>query len=267
MSAAGNAVRNLDLYKQLAEAIELCRKDSLVLDGELYTPNLEFPAILSCVADQTQSAEWLKFWCFDLLTAQEWYENENVRPFCRRHSSLTRNLRDIANTVLPETTVEDSADTIVDLYNESILNGKEGLILRTEILGYTHSYAQYRYGNFLRMKNQEELDGVVIGFSSLQKGDTTGAREYDNLGRLRSITRVGETFEIEELGSIRVRLENGLEVSVGSGFNYRRGDRDRKLLWLERDTLLGKWVTLKAGRQAGYEKPRQPIFARWRDPK
>ena len=61
---------------------------------------------------------------------------------------------------------------------------------------------------------------------------------------------------VDTLGVLYLSTKDGVEFGCGSGFD----DATRKELWEQRESLVGKYATVKYFDQGGYDVPRFPVF-------
>lgn len=99
-------------------------------------------------------------------------------------------------------------------------------------------YVMDRFEGWLKVKPVRTFDAVV-------EGAVEGAGKYVGM-----------------LGALACRTDDGVAVSVGTGFL----DEDRRDFWARRDELVGKRLEIKA-QVSDVATARHPVFVRWRDEK
>lgn len=138
-------------------------------------------------------------------------------------------------------------EDVAKMYTEATGAGYEGLILRDRAGMYKRGRSTMREGIMLKLKPEEDAEGVIVGFKELMRNADTSCKLKDNMvpaGILGSF--------IVETGSIR--------FDVGSGFNSLQ----RHSYWQMRNTLLGKTITYKYQERFPTGAPRFPVFKGFR---
>jgi DNA ligase-1 len=191
------------------------------LDGELWMGRGRYEDVISVVRQQKSHDGWknVKFMVFD-LPAQGGTFNERVEAM--------RQLRKTAYLDVIEQFRMDSNKTLMDKLDDIVKQGGEGLMLHRQNAFY-HSG---RSDNLLKLKPFEDAEAMVIGYKP-GKGKNTGL-----------------------MGAVKVRMDNGKEFYIGSGFTQQQ----RK-----NPPLIGSLVTYRyqGFTQAGI--PRFAVFVRQRN--
>lgn len=145
--------------------------------------------------------------------------------------------------------------------------GFEGVMLRK----FRGPQSRYKFGRstpkegtLLKLKRFEDAEAEVIGFEE----------EMANMNR-PVINELGHTERSSDkaglvgkgtLGNLICRMPSesgdGVTFSIGSGFTAA----DRRILWQERDTLVGRIVKYKSFDYGVKDRPRFPVFLGFRDP-
>ena len=198
------------------------------LDGELWTKHQDFETLSSIVRRQTPDARWrhVRYMIFDMPDEQT--------PFTTRYQNyqkLIHNLNANSNAhhlqAVPQYQFKTEAE--LDAYLQSKLKqGAEGVMLNRTSAGYQSG----RSDALLKLKPYFDAEAEVIAH-------LPGRGKYEGL-----------------LGALRVRGENGIEFSVGTGFT----DQERA-----NPPPIGSIVTYQ---YHGYTKrglPRFTSFLRMRD--
>ncbi len=123
----------------------------------------------------------------------------------------------------------DNLDDIMKIYNELIILGYEGIIVRN----FSAPYVRKRSTYVMKFKPKKEDNYAIIGFEE--------GRE-----RLRG-----------NLGALVCSSGDGNKFSVGTGFS----DVLRKQLWNKRDSLAGRICKVQYQHiTPGRKVPRFPVF-------
>jgi DNA ligase-1 len=149
-------------------------------------------------------------------------------------------------------------------------NGGEGLIIRDPNGRYKHGRTTLREGNLWKIKQFEEMDVQIVGFEQATTISNEAERTVDEFGDSKSVIRQEDRELVEALGAFVVRREgaaDGDTFKVGIGFNWRGGDLDRRRLWHARETHFHQWCTISFQKCGMKDKPRMPVFIRFREDK
>lgn len=269
----GKVVPNRRLHDLFEPLKRFSSEKQKVFDGEIWTPEVTFQAIMSLVTSQDKAIPDinLKYHCFDCISNDVWV-NELEPVFRLRHSSLImsgptseRELIPIVSVVAQrELTSWEESEALLD---SVLTNGGEGLMIRSAEGSYKHGRCTFREQNIFKLKQFEHIDAKVLEVLPLTRISVDAIREYDEFGHPKAVHKKGDRTTVEALGKLIVQLEDGTTMSVGSGFDFRGGEKDRSLLWLSRDQLIGKWIEFKYTSVGVKDKPRFPVFLRFRDDK
>lgn len=259
--------------KQLREKFEQIRKYSevndLIVDGEIYSPELTFQAITSFVMTQDFTdkksikkfgkvmniPEHLKFYCFDILI--EGFEDE---PFRQRIDSVYDRLSDYKDILVPLHHDLFQCKEEIEAYFESALNkGYEGLILRNPKGKYKFGRGTIREGLIYKCKPFRTFDAQITGVVQATKVDPNAEKKINELGRSVTSKRVGDRNLIEKASAFNVKYE-GKDLKVVLAMT----DEEKKEVWKNRDKYIGKWIEYKGMTVGSKDVPRHPVMTRFR---
>jgi len=191
------------------------------LDGELWMGRGRYEDVVSVVRQQKPHDGWknIKFMVFDLPA--------HGGPFSGRVEAM----RQLANTphlgVIEQFRV-DSNKTLMQKLDDIAGQGGEGLMMHRQ----NAIYHSGRSDDLLKVKPFEDAEAIVIGYKP-GKGKNTGL-----------------------MGAIKVRIDNGKEFYIGSGFTQQQR---------QNPPLIGSLITYRyqGFTQAGI--PRFAVFMRPRN--
>ena len=156
-------------------------------------------------------------------------------------------LRHASRVKLVEQHPVKSADDVRELYDQSIKDGYEGLVLR-------HPDGKYKFGRstlkqqwMLKLKPVEDAEAKVVGVTQLLRNMDTSTKCKDNM------------VPVPMLGALVVEAF-GVQFEIGTGFN----EKQRREYWSYRGGLIGKYVTFKYQELSRYGVPRFPVFKGFR---
>ena len=192
----------------------------LALDGELWLGRRQFEETLSTVRRQTPDARWrrMHFMVFDAPKIKGTFE-QRMAILEMKMPSQTRHVQ-----LVPQWRCRGKAHLIAER-DRIVKVGGEGLMIREP----ESIYEGKRSGTLLKVKTHEDAEATVIGHKP-GKGKFTGL-----------------------MGSLRVRTEEGLEFSVGTGFTVEQ----RK-----NPPAIGTVITYRFRGRTANGLPRFPSF--WR---
>lgn len=265
-------IPNRNLLEYLHKLREFCIERGIVFDGELWHPELPFNKIISAIMSQNKNLpDGLSYYIFDVMSTEEWNGKGKITGefFLTRYKwycSLLRNgqfphVRGVGHDVIMD------EKRLMKLFEAILKVGGEGLMLRRLNGYYKHGRCTIHEDNMLKLKLFVEEDAQVIGWKRHTRIDHERViREYNEFGHPKSVHRKGERIEVDAIGSLEIRLEDGRTCFIG-GFDERGGRKDRYVLWKQRDKLIGRWVRFKHMAIGAVRKPRMGVFLDWRDPK
>ena len=189
------------------------------IDGELWSKRGDFENISSIVRDKIPSEKWkeIKHYIFEVPNSQGDLAQrlDKLKPYSGKIIQL-----------IPQIKIRDKNHLKVFLKEIEAKYG-EGVVVRNP----NTSYINHRSSQALKVKSFKDSECEVIGYKD-------GKGKFEDL-----------------VGSIRCRLDNGIEFKVGSGLNYKLRVNPPKI---------GDIITIKYQNLTKYGKPRFPVFLRVR---
>ncbi|MGF1741379.1 DNA ligase [Vibrio profundum] len=161
---------------------------NIKLDGELWAGRKGFYKVQQTVLDKRPNDQmWrmVRYMVFDLPDHQG--------DFIQRYKALQAQFKSGRNThvsYVEQFPVENQA-SLTDLLEQISNSGGEGLMLRNKHSDYQSS----RSDDLLKIKQSQDAEGIVIGYK-------------DGAGKYRGM-----------MGSVRVKMADGVEFYIGSGFS------------------------------------------------
>lgn len=221
-------------------------------DGELVSGSLYAKDVLQksvSTAMSTNTEEPFKIFLFDrFIPNARWYDRYNTL-------SLLDGIDFVS--VLPHYRVGIELE-LAEFEQEVLARGGEGVMLRDAAGLYKFGRSGTRLPELQKVKRFKDIEAVVIGFAPLEHNANDA--HTDELGYTKRSTSKDGKVAREMLGSLQVRLPNGKEFWVGSGFS----EADRYELWAARDWSLGKQVTIKYFKESPDGIPLLPTFRTFR---
>ncbi len=246
-SRSGKLIRNTYLQSLVTE-------DMIGLDGELLLPSIEvdnfdesqFQLTSSIVMSQEHEfSNKVVYMIYDnWLVGGTYLERlENIMNVCGDYSWLNMTKTEVAIN-LQKTVLEHTE-----------LSG-EGAIIRLGSSLYKHGRATkelYKYKEFL------DLEATII--NTYPKWANQNEAVKNVFGRSERSSKKDGKVKLDTLGGLTCQLPNGKVFGVGSGFT----DELRKQLWDNRQSIVGKTITVKYQILTPDGAPRFPVFLRFRE--
>jgi DNA ligase-1 len=163
------------------------------LDGELWSKRKDFEFIQSTVLKKTPDKSWEKI-TYNIFEVPNQKGNfpkrlEKARIWFKNNSNNHVN-------IIPQT-VCTGKDHLDEFLKEIESKGGEGVIIKDPSQEYNKDKTPY----VLKVKNYSDMEGIVIAVNE-------GKGKYENM-----------------MGSLTIKLENGITFNLGSGFSdFERAD-------------------------------------------
>ena len=244
-------------------------KESLEgLDGEFIVgePNTEevFRETTSFVMSHDKVGEF-SFYVFDILPAYpEQPYNAEGSPADRRPSGARKGALEglslPGNTKVLQQTLIASKDDLEAFRSNAVEQGYEGAMIKAPEGKYKYGRSSVKEGLLLKLKLFKDEEFKIVGFEC--KYHNANEAKTNELGRTARSTSKEGMIPVDTLGVLYLSTKDGVEFGCGSGFD----DATRKELWEQRESLVGKYATVKYFDQGGYDVPRFPVFKSLRDP-
>ena len=226
-------------------------KESLEgLDGEFIVgePNTEevFRETTSFVMSHDKVGEF-SFYVFDILPE---YPGQ---PYSARKGIL-EGLSLPWNTKVLQQTLIAAKDDLEAFRSNAVEQGYEGAMIKAPEGKYKYGRSSVKEGLLLKLKLFKDEEFKIVGFEC--KYHNANEAKTNELGRTARSTSKEGMIPVDTLGVLYLSAKDGVEFGCGSGFD----DATRKELWEQRDSLVGKYATVKYFDQGGYDVPRHPVF-------
>lgn len=227
------------------------------LDGELIVGSATAPDCIRATTSGVMSSDGapdVRFHVFDDFTSPA------DAFFDRWHGSRIRAEGCQGLVSVPH--VELTSDSELRAYEERcLLDGYEGVMLRSPQGPYKHGRSTAREGWLLKLKRFEDSEAVVLGVVEQMRNGN--AAMLDNLGHTSRSSHKAGLLGKGTLGALQVRdIKTGVEFEIGTGFDAAT----RASLWSRASALPGSIVKYKFFPTGSKERPRFPVFLAFRDP-
>lgn len=273
LSRSLKPIVNKQLREKFKPLIDYSKEHNLILDGEIYSPELTFQEITRYVMTQDFEdkksikkhgkvltiPESLKFYCFDCIVD----DNFN-QPFMERILYNVKSLIYIYENligVVNQKTLESKND--VEKYFEKVLKeGFEGLILRDHNSKYKCGRGTIKEGLIYKVKPFKTFDSEIIGVVQSTEVDPNAEKKTNELGRSVTSKKKGDRILIEKASAFWVKYE-GKELKVVLAMT----DEEKEAIWANREAYIGKIIEYKGLCIGMKDVPRHPVMIRFREDK
>lgn len=120
----------------------------------------------------------------------------------------------------------DNEEHIVNLENQWLREGYEGLMIRDPHGPYKYGRSTTREGWLLKLKRFEDSEAVVVGME--EKMHNANEATINALGHTERTSHQENLVPMDTMGALVVRdIKTGVEFNIGTGFT----DEDRKWWW------------------------------------
>lgn len=270
----------------IREKFEQIRKYSeergIVIDGEIYCPEITFKQITSMVMTQdyttkTSIERWekvckksdnyltreealdkLRFYCFDCIV------DDNVSEQFIDRAKETAVIQ-MDNQFLIERVLNipcKNKEEVHGLFMEYVNKGGEGLILRSSEGRYKFGRGTLKEGLIYKVKPYETFDAKIIEVIQATEVDPKAEKKINELGRSVTSKKKEDRIPIEKAAAFLVKY-NGHFVKAVLAMN----DEEKVEVWANREQYIGKYIEYKGLLVGSDEVPRHPNFVRFREDK
>ena len=271
-SRSGKRHANWFLPTFFKELLKYREVQGVVLDGELWSPTLNFNALQSVLSSQSKPLpDDLGYYVFDVLYETEWGARWSSE-FTKRYM-LYMTLFQWGNPlhVVPvKQLLVNSALEAEKIFRAAVEHGSEGIMLKSPSSQYKYGRATLNEGTFFKFKKFETTDAVIIDFErgkQMKVSVAMGVRTKDSMGHLERSHKKDDYEENDLIGSVWVRIVKDQHYPVGTtckvGLAKEFGETE-VWLWKDRDKYIGRHVEIRFQKHGSWKKPRMGGIVRWR---
>lgn len=222
-------------------------------DGELIVKGATFSESASALASRDGEPDF-EFHVFDHVL-----HGEISEPYADR-------MKRLCYLPLPERCVRvlpaqvDNAAELAGFEARCLMEGYEGVMVRTPLSPYKCGRSTEREGYLLKIKRFEDDEAEVLEAVELMRNGNPATTNAIGATQ-RSSAKAGLT-SAGMMGALRCRrLSDGCEFSIGTGFT----DAVRMELWTTRGSLPGRVVKFRHQPSGAKDAPRFPAFVAFRE--
>lgn len=196
-----------------------------------------------------------KYYVFDT-----WDSRKAFRDRLRAVESHVAEVGDPTIVFLPHILI-NSYEDLLDYEDARVLEGYEGIMIRSLLGHYKQNRSTVREGILLKVKRFNDSEAQVLSYDPLLRNQN--AAQLDERGYTKRSSHKDNLEEEDLLGALHVQdVHSGVIFSIGSGFTLAQ----RQQLWEQKSSLVGRIIKYKHFSVGVKDKPRFPIFLGFRHP-
>lgn len=231
------------------------------LDGELIVGSPTDPKCFNNTTSGIMSEEGeprVNYYVFDQIPE---YSGQPLNcRFQDRYRDLQISNMLFKNIVLVPQKMIWSLPELEEFEQECLSQGYEGVIIKDPNSPYKYGRSTVKEGYMLKVKRYKDSEAIILSVEELLSNNNEATR--DELGKVKRSNAKAGMIPQNTLGALIVKdLKTNVEFSIGTGFD----EDQRKNLWDNQKTIMGKIVKYKYFSYGTIDKPRHPVFLGFRD--
>lgn len=161
---------------------------------------------------------------------------------------------------VPTGVVQSGVDALKK-FEQLVAHGFEGIMFRDPDGLYKYGRSTFKEQGLVKMKPFEDHEATIVGFD--EQMTNTNEKEVDELGHSKRSSKKEGLVPAETLGCLVVEsLDKSMRYEVGTGFTAA----ERKELWDNKESYLGKFIKVRYMTFGAKDKPRHATFLGFRHP-
>lgn len=245
----------------------LLKHKNWVFDGEIYSSTIKFQDIVgTCMAHDRELPDDLGFYCFDILSLDEWKQRVPTTPYRVRYDLLKRFAKGKKIYPIEHVNVE-SPEEIQAFIDKADKEDHEGIMLRCWESPYKHGRSSVRQDYLHKYKFWIDYDAKIISVHEMIGYKEGIEREKDPTGRTKATHKQEHMEPKDTFGhfTVEVDIDGSPQMKVGGwkGLTHEV----RKKIWESKDSYIGLWIRFQSMKAGQDELPRIPKNIEFRDPK
>lgn len=151
--------------------------------------------------------------------------------------------------------IANNKEEVLAFNKKSKQKHPEGIVLRTHDAPYKYGRSAGSENWFIKWKEREESDGIVVGFTELMFNESDS--EVNSIGYLQKAYKKAMLTHGDILGALYVKSPDfEKEYRVGTGYTLKQ----RIDFWKNKESILGKTVSVNHDGQNGHGSPKNVSF-------
>ena len=273
LSRSLKPIQNKQLREKLQPLADYSREHDLILDGEIYSPDITFQTITTFVMTKDftdpktikknggeiyKIPDDLKYHVFDCIT-----NDELDMPFVSRNLLIVALLYNFDKLVVGVSQINmDSKKDIENYFETAIGEGYEGLILRDHNSRYKCGRGTIKEGLIYKVKPFVTFDAEILDVIQATEVDPNAEKKINELGRSVTSKKKDDRILIEKASAFEVEYE-GKRLKVTLAMT----DEEKEEVWANREQYRGKIIEYKGMLVGSKDVPRHPVMIRFRKDK
>ena len=238
--------------------VDHCREENLYVEGEFYIHGMEFSDISSiCRRRNHENTDKMEFHIFDIYDPSRPDAAFTIRKQAVLCMMAENNFPSVK--VITQTLHFDHG-SIARHYEDALEEGYEGYVLKGSYSSYKHGRATHREQKFLRIKQQNTYDGVVLDIIEMQ--ENLCVSQENELGYL-SKKQDKDMKRGKGMAAVAVVKANDFDTPIRVTLSRGLTDAGRTAIWDNREDYIGKHIRF-VGIPVKGMLPRAPRFDDWR---
>jgi len=250
-------IPNAQLKLLIKEVCAYTKDNNLILDGEWYSHDIPFGDIVGVTQTHNKLIpNSINYHCFDIVKTEDL-----KKPFAQRVNDYQTLLLDNRFIKVTQTFVYSTAH-VKDLMDKALLNGYEGLILKSPDGYYKTGRCTLNEGLMFKMKPYITFDAIIIAVEQATIVDPKAIKKKNELGGSVTSKKKGDRILVEQASAFTVFF-NGFKLSVSLASTHKMS----KEIWQNKDKYIGRVIEYRGMVIGMKDLPRHPQFLRFRDDK
>ena len=272
LSRSLKPIQNKQLREKFRELIDRSKDCGLILDGEIYSPELTFQEITRYVMTQDfedkksikkhgkvlEIPEYLKFYMFDCVANDDFDIPFHAR--CMTSNNFEKDYPTFVSSVNQITV--NSKEDVEEYFETALENGYEGLILKDPHGKYKCGRGTIKEGLIYKVKPFVTFDAEILHVVQATEVDPNAEKKVNELGRSVTSKKKGDRLLIDKASAFEVEYE-GKRLKVTLAMT----DEEKEAVWTSRSSYIGKIIEYKGMLVGSKDVPRHPVMIRFREDK
>lgn len=262
LSRTFKPIQNLSLVKRLQPLVDYAMKHDLLIDGELYSPEIPFNALSGEIRRiDSEAPASIKYHAFDCLDPHALDETAKDRynKLCAFASNFMGQYgRGIISVVQQE--IVNSPEEVMNTYETYLERGFEGAILKSPDSKYKFGRYTAKSGLAAKFKPYMTFDAVIIGIEEATIAREGSEKKLDAFGHSKTSAKLEDRVPCGKAASFIVMFE---------GFECRptlpKTDEEKIYIWNHQSEFIGRPIEFGGMRVGSKDRVRHPKFLKYRD--
>ncbi len=264
LSRTFKPIQNLSLVKRLQPLVEFAKKNDLLIDGELYSPDIPFNALSGEIRRiDSEAPASIKFHAFDCLDPKQlnMEAGDRYAVLCKFVSDFMKT-NENANKLITvvQQDIVYNAEEVMATYETYLERGFEGAILKSPTSKYKFGRVTVKSGDGYKLKPYMSFDAVIIGIEEATVAREGSEKKLDAFGHSKTSAKLEDRIPCGKAASFIVMFE---------GFECRptlpKTDEEKIYIFEHQSEFIGRPIEFGGMRVGSKDRVRHPKYLRMRD--